>query len=124
MISKTKINKRTRRKNNPRLVETIKKAEKNNLEIAKILSGPCKNMEEINLDELSKEVKENENIIIVGKVLGKGNLDKKCKIIALKFSEKAIEKLKNNKIEFSTIKQELNKNKKIQGRILKNGRRK
>ncbi len=120
MISKTKINKRTRRKTNPLLVETIKKAEKNNLEIAKILSGPSKNMGEINLDELSKEVKENENIIIVGKILGKGNLNKKCKVIALKFSEKAKEKLKNNKIKFSTIKQELDKNKKIQGRILKN----
>jgi large subunit ribosomal protein L18e len=118
MISKTKISKRMRKKTNPILVETIKKAKKNNLEIAKILSGPTRNIKDMNLDEISGKAKEKETVVIPGKVLGRGRIEKKCRIIALKFSEKAVEKLKNHKIDFSTISQELEKNKKIEGRVL------
>ena len=78
-ISKTKISKRTKRKTNPELVETIELAKKNNLlELAKKLSGPTRLQSKINLDELNK-LKENK-VLVVGKVLGGGQINKKISI--------------------------------------------
>ncbi len=120
MISKTKINKRIKRKTNSKLVETILLAKKKGLlEIAKLLSLPTRKRIKKNLEEISKEAKENEAIIVPGKVLGQGNIDKKIKIIALDFSSTAKEKLKNAKCEVLSIKKELEKNKKLEGKILK-----
>ena len=118
-MSKTKISKRTKNKTNPELVGTIILAKKSNLDLAKILSGPTKSLSPINLDKINEESKDKETIIVPGKVLGQGEIDKKIKIIALSFSASALEKLKKGKTEFSTIKEELEKNNKIQGRILK-----
>ena len=123
MKSKTLINKQMRNKKNPELVETIFLAKKENPEIAGILSGPTRNRVALNLDEINKEAKEGETIIIPGKILGNGNIDsgKKLKIVALSFSASAEEKLNKAKISFSTVKEELGKNKgsKLKGRILK-----
>lgn len=114
MISKTQISKRIKRKRNPELIETIELAKKNNLlELAKRLSGPKSNYTIINLDELNK-LKENK-IMIVGKVLGSGNIEKKISISALGFSEQAREKLKKAGCEIRTIKQEIEKNKELKG---------
>jgi len=85
MISKTKINKRIQRKRNPEIIETMVLAKKNNLlELAKRLSAPQSNYTKINVDELNK-LKEND-IIVVGKVLGSGDIEKKMNISALAFS--------------------------------------
>ena len=123
MKSKTLINKQMRNKRNPELVETIFLAKKANPEIAGILSGPTRKRVALNLDEINKESKEGEVIIIPGKILGNGNIDsgKKLKIIALSFSVSAEEKLDKAKIGFSLIKEELEKNKcnKLKGRMLK-----
>lgn len=108
-----------KRKINPELVETIQLAKKSNLEIAKLLSGPTRKRIKKNLEEINEKAKENETIIIPGKVLGQGNINKKIKIIALDFSESAEKKLKKVKCEIRTIKQELEKNKKLEGRVLK-----
>ena len=118
-ISKTKINKRTKKKTNSELVETIMLAKKHNLEIAKLISIPTRRRIKKNLEEIDKEAKENETIIVPGKVLGNGNISKKIKIIALNFSSSAEEKLKKAKIQATTIIEELKKTKKIEGRILK-----
>jgi len=49
-------------------------------------------------------------VLIPGKVLGTGNIDKKVKIIALYYSESAREKLKKSKIEALHIDEEMKKN--------------
>ena len=113
-ISKTKINKRQKRKTNPELVKTIELAKKNNLlELAKKLSGPTRLQSKTNLDTLNK-IKE-DKIMVLGKVLGSGDINKKITISALSFSESAIEKLKKKGCEFKTIRQEIEKNKKLEG---------
>ena len=114
MISKTQISKRVKRKTNPELVETIALAKKNNLlELAKKLSGPTRMQKKINLDDLNK-LKE-EKVLVVGKVLGDGKIKKKIKIAALGFSESAKEKLKKAGCKTLTIKQAIEKNKKLEG---------
>jgi len=121
MINKTKISKRIRKKVNPELVETLKLAKKTNPELAALLSRPARKQIILNLDEISKRVKEKDKIIIIpGKVLGKGELNssKKLKIIALSFSESAIEKIKKAGSEASILSEELNKGE-IQGEILR-----
>ena len=107
------MTKRTSRKRNPEIVETIELAKKNNLlELAKKLSSSKKNYKNINLDELNK-IKES-HIAVVGKVLGQGILEKKKTIAALGFSKQAQEKLLKMKCEIKTIKQEI-KDSKLKG---------
>lgn len=114
MISKTKISKRQKRKTNPNLVETIELAKKNNLlDLAKRLSRPTRLQSKINLEDLDK-LKENK-ILIVGKVLGNGQIERKISIAALGFSESALKKLKEKGCETKTINQEIEKNKKLEG---------
>lgn len=120
MISKTKISNRAKKKTNQELAEAIMIAKKTNqLEIASILSKPTRQSIGINLYELDKEAKDGETIIFPGKVLGHGELGKKIKIIAVSFSSSAKEKLKKAKIPISTIREELEGNKKLDGRIIK-----
>ncbi len=114
MISKTQIDKKMKRKTNPNLVETIFIAKKNNLlDLAKELAKPTKQQIKINLNKLN-ELKEN-NIMVVGKVLGEGNIEKKIKISALSFSESAKEKLKKASCEIKTIQKEIKDNVKLKG---------
>tara|TARA_Y100000310_G_C20361820_1_gene659347 strand:+ start:147 stop:515 length:369 start_codon:yes stop_codon:yes gene_type:complete len=122
MKSKTKIEKQLKRKTNNELVRTIIELKKHNswLEIAGILSGPRRKNPNLNLEEINKSAKEGEKIVIPGKVLSQGEIDKKLKIIALDFSGRAIEKLLKSKTEFSYINQELKENPNAKGiRILK-----
>jgi len=113
-ISKTKISKRIKRKTKSELVETIELAKKNNLlELAKKLSGPTKLQKKINLEDLNKL--KGDKIIVVGKVLGKGNIERKISVFALSFSDSALEKLKKRGCETKLIRQEIEKNKKLEG---------
>jgi len=112
-ISKTKISKRIKRKTKSELVETIELAKKNNLlELAKKLSGPTKLQKKINLEDLNK-LKE-DKIIVVGKVLGKGDIERKISVFALGFSDSALEKLKKKGCETKLIRQEIEKNKNLE----------
>ncbi len=114
MISKTKINERMRKKRNPILVDTIFLAKKNNmLALAHKLSGSTRQQSKVNLSELN-EMKE-DKVIVVGKVLGSGDIKKKMSIAALGFSAQAREKLKKAGCEIKTIKQEIEKNSKLTG---------
>jgi len=114
MISKNQINKRKKKKTNSKLVETIELAKKNNLlDLAKKLSGPSRLQKKINLRDLDK-INESK-LLVVGKVLGTGNIDRKISISALGFSSSAIEKLKKSRSEIKTIKQEIEGNKKLEG---------
>ncbi|MBS3093562.1 uL15 family ribosomal protein [Candidatus Pacearchaeota archaeon] len=114
MISKTHIAKRIQKKSNPEIVETILLAKKKNLlELAQKLSAPKSHYTSINLDVLNK-MKE-DNILVVGKVLGEGSIDRKIKISALGFSEQASEKLKSAKCEIKSIKDTLTQLKSLEG---------
>ncbi len=112
MKSKTLIEKQLNRKKNKELVETIIAAKKNEAwrEIAEILSGPRKNRKNINLEEIDKKSKDGETIVILGKVLSQGELNKKINIVALNFSEKAKEKLLNTSCKVSNILEEIKSN--------------
>ncbi len=114
MISKTQISKRTIKKRNPEIVNTIRLAkEKGFLELAKKLSAPKSQYKNINLDVLDRA--EGNKFLIVGKVLGSGDIKKKVNISALGFSEQAREKLKKAGCEIKTIKQEIEKDKELKG---------
>ena len=106
MISKTKIFQRSEKKRNPEIVDALIVARKKNLlELAKKLSAPRSQYTTINLDELNNA--KEDKLIIVGKVLGTGELHKKKTIIALSFSESAREKLKKAQCITQTIPQYL-----------------
>ena len=112
MKSRTLIDRQLQRKTNPKLVETIMKAKKNGLwvEVAGMLSCPARRMTNANLDEIDKKAKDGEVVVVAGKVLGTGNLTKRVKLIAFAFSKSAEDKLKKAKIDYSMIKDEIDKN--------------
>lgn len=122
MKSLTKIKKQSRKKTNQELVETILKAAKNEkwMDVARIISGPRRNRISVNLDAIDEKAEDGEIILIPGKVLSQGEVSKKIKIVALNFSENAIEKLSKEKKDFSTIDEEIKKNPDAKGiRILR-----
>ena len=112
MKTLTKIKKQIKKKTNSELVETILKAAKNEkwFRIAEIISGPRRKRMNLNLDEIDNIAKEGETVVVPGKVLQQGELNKKIKIIALNFSENAKEKLSRSKKDFATIEEEIKKN--------------
>jgi len=114
-----KVEKKLRRKENPELVETIILAKKNKSwkKVAEVLSRVKRKQIKLNLDEINKKAEEGDTIVVPGKVLGMGELDKKIKIAAFSFSESAREKLKKDAVK---IKEEIKKNAKAEGiKILK-----
>jgi large subunit ribosomal protein L18e len=112
MKSNTKISKQLERKNNPELVKIIvaAKKKKNWKEIAAMISGPRRKRTNFNLREINEKVKAGEKIIVPGKILSQGDLDKKIKLIALGFSERAKEKILKSKSEISNILEEIKLN--------------
>ena len=122
MISNTKIKLRGSRKTNPVLKETILAARKNPAwnTVAKLLSSSTRNYSSKNLKEIDSQVSAGDTVIIVGKVLSKGELTKKLRICALSVSEKAQEKIRAQKSELVSIQEEIAKNPKAEGiKILK-----
>ncbi len=109
-ISKTQIDKRMRKKTNEYLVETIKTLKRTNVEVAKILAMPKKKNTILNLEEIDKQVKIGDKVLVPGKVLSSGDLTKKIKLVAWSISEKAEEKLKTSKSEFVLLSEEIKKN--------------
>ncbi len=78
-----------------KLIEkTSEKDEKIWKDIARRLSKPRRNMAEVNINKIKRFAKEKETIVVPGKVLGYGNLDKKVEIAAFSFSKTAEEKIK------------------------------
>ncbi len=112
MKSKTKIEKQTLKKRNPEIVETIRAAKKKEkwLKVAAILSGPRRKMPNLNLTDIEGGSKEGDTVIVPGKVLSQGEINKKIKVVALGFSEKAREKLMKSKSDPTNILEEIKKN--------------
>jgi len=122
MKSNTLIEKQTKRKLNLELVETIRLSRKNVKwqEVAGILSSSRRNKIAMNLEKINKEAKDNETILVPGKILSEGEINKKIKIIANDFSERAEKKLTRSKIKFSRISDEIKTNPEAKSlRILK-----
>ncbi len=122
MKSKTKISKQIERKGNSELIETVIAGKKQEawLPIVGVLSGPRKNSICINIEQINKEAKSGETVVIPGKVLSQGDIDKKIKVVAFNFSDKAKEKLLSAKCELSSILEEIKSNPSGKGiRILK-----
>ena len=112
MKSKTKIEKQTLKKRNPEIVETIRAAKKKEkwIKIAGILSGSRRKMPILNLTYINKNSKEGDIIVVPGKVLSQGEINKKIKVVAFGFSEKAREKLMKSKSDPTIILEEIKKN--------------
>jgi large subunit ribosomal protein L18e len=117
MKSKTKISKQLERKSNSILAETIIAAKKNEawVGVAGILSGPRRKRICINLEQINKHSKAGEILVIPGKVLSQGEIDKKIKVVAFNFSEKAKEKLLTAKCETLDILEEIKSNPSAKG---------
>jgi large subunit ribosomal protein L18e len=112
MKSKALREKQLEKKTNPELVKTIieAKKKKNWLEVAAMLSSPRTKRVNINLDKINNEAKGGEIVVVAGKVLSQGELDKKIKVVALSFSKMAKEKISKTNGEASTILEEIKKN--------------
>src|SRR3989344_3336246 len=115
--SNTKIKRQIRRKTNPEIVETIKSAREHKgwKELLDKLTGPSRNYSAMNLNEIDKKTSVGDTVMIIGKVLSKGEVTKKIRVCALSFSENAREKLKKSKSEAVTILQEIKINPKVEG---------
>ena len=117
MISKTKISRRIERKQNIEIADTILAAKKQKkwMTIAQRISGSRRKYSSINLKDIDKKTREGDTIVVLGKVLGSGEINKKIRICALGFSESAKKKLNKAKAEYATILEEINKNKNAEG---------
>ncbi|HJJ89829.1 MAG TPA: 50S ribosomal protein L18e [Methanocorpusculum sp.] len=88
-------------KTNPRLeslIRMLKQASRDNeadiwREIARRLNTSSKNYAEVNIGKISRYAKENEIILVPGKVLAAGTIDLPVKVAALNFSDAAREKI-------------------------------
>lgn len=116
MKTKTKISRQVKAKGNPDLVETINLAKKNKnwFKVAEILSYPRRKRSEMNLSQISESAK-GSIVLIPGKVLSQGELNKKIKVVSFNISENAKKKLENAKIEYSSILEEIKKNPEAKG---------
>jgi large subunit ribosomal protein L18e len=116
-LSKTKVNQRMRKKSNSILAETIFLAKKNKLlPLASALSVPARKQSSVNISRINNA--KNEVVIVPGKVLSDGEIEKKVKVYALNFSEKAKEKLKKAGCEYKTLLEALKKGEKLNGEIM------
>jgi len=78
--------------------------------IALDLEAPSRNKRVVNLSRINKCGKENEIIIVPGKVLASGEIDKKLVVTAWQFSEQAKEKITKAKGTCMTIPELMKKN--------------
>lgn len=91
------------RKTNRNLVELIhelkKKAHENEApiwrDVARRLEVPSRNWAEVNVSKIARYAGENETIIIAGKLLGSGNIDKKVTVAAYRASKSAKKKIED-----------------------------
>ena len=78
--------------------------------IAEELKKPRKNMAEVNVGKLSRYAANGEVVVVPGKVLGSGAIDKSVKVVALSFSKSAEKKIKEAKGECIKIEEYIDKN--------------
>jgi large subunit ribosomal protein L18e len=114
MKTKTKIEKQTKRKTNPLLLETIRAAKKTKvkfwLDVASFMSFPRRKKICLNLRDIERLSNEGDSIVVPGKILSMGELNKKVRIIAFSFSNSAKEKILKANSEAVYIIDEIKKN--------------
>jgi len=86
------------------LIRTLKK-EKSNFwkAVAKNLEISTRRKRIINISKINRLAKDNEIIVVPGKVLSQGSLSKNVKIAAYQFSDSAKNKLKSNAITIQDL---------------------
>lgn len=67
--------------------------------VAMDLEKPSRQRRIVNLSKISKYTRENDTIIVPGKVLGSGDISHKLTISALQFSEGAVKKLEKKGVK-------------------------
>jgi large subunit ribosomal protein L18e len=94
--------------NKEKLIEELKihsNKEKSNFwrRIAKELEKPTRRTRQVNLEKLNNHTKENELVMVPGKLLGTGDLKHKLTIASFSATETAKEKLKSNLISIHDL---------------------
>lgn len=116
------------KKSNPRLLKLISdlkaKSREQNVgiwrDIAERFEKPTKHYAEINLSKINRYSKENDFVIVPGKVLGTGNIEHPVTVAALNFSMAAEEIIANSQGKCISIEQLMQTNPTGKGvRILK-----
>lgn len=90
------------RSSNPVLIKLVQELTKKTYEeevpiwreVASRLTRPASNRVQVNISSLSRYTKENEVVVVPGKVLGSGVLDHPITVGAFSFSTQAAEKIK------------------------------
>ncbi|MEM4499785.1 MAG: 50S ribosomal protein L18e [Candidatus Woesearchaeota archaeon] len=82
------------------------------------LQKPTRNERIVNVSKLDKICKEDEKVIVPGKVLGGGMLNKNLTVVAFSFSKSAKLKIEEKKGKAITLKEFLNKNPTTDYRII------
>lgn len=119
----SRLRKMQKRKSNPNLVKLIDEllvaSAKNEAkvwkDIAERIAKPRRLYAEVNVSKIERYAKDNETIIVPGKVLGSGKINKKVTVAALSFSESAKRKIENAGGKCLTIMQLLEENPKGSG---------
>ena len=113
-ISKTRLAKQANKKQNPELRGSILflKKQKNVFwhKVAKLLSRPKRKSISVNLDKINRMAKENSTILVAGKILARGDLNKKLTISAFRTSEEARNKIKTSGSSYLKIEELVKKN--------------
>jgi len=78
--------------------------------VAEILEKPTRSRPQVNLSKINRYSKEGEMVVVPGKVLGAGRLEKSVTVAAYAFSESAIEKIKAAGGRAITLEQALKEN--------------
>ena len=92
--------KRKIRATNPETIELIKKLKEKKestwKNLAKILSKPKRNRATVNVGKINRYTKDGDVILVPGKVLGYGDINKKVVVVALSFSREAKRKIEQS----------------------------
>ncbi len=79
-------------------------------QVSKKISGPRRNRIEANLYRINKKTKENDTIVIPGKILALGDLDHKLTIACLDYSTSAKDKIEKSGSKLISIEELLQQN--------------
>ncbi len=78
--------------------------------VAELLAKPTRRRPHVNLSKINRYARDGEMVIVPGKVLGAGRLEKKVTIAAFAFSESALEKIKASGSRAITIAEAVREN--------------
>ncbi|MEZ5334966.1 MAG: 50S ribosomal protein L18e [Methanolobus sp.] len=98
MSKNTNVKIQERQTLTPVLIAALKEETRQNgaaiwRDVAKRLEKPGKNHAQVNLSKINRYAKDGETVLIAGKVLGSGLLDKAVTVAAYNFSATAMEKI-------------------------------